>query len=105
VPGSDAPRRAVFHPEAAAEFDEAMAYYEHEAPAVVDAFESEVMRTVVFVEQFPEAAPIDRGNVRCKLITRFKYELYYAVEPDRLRVLALCHEKRRPGYWVERLAR
>lgn len=67
--------------------------------------ESEVMRAVDFIGQFPEAAPIDRGNVRCKLIKRFKYELYYAVEPDRLRVLALCHEMRRPGYWVERLTR
>lgn len=97
------PRKAVFHPEAEAEYLEALEYYEREAPAVVEAFRAEVMRTVAFVEQFPEAAPVERGSVRCKLLKRFEYEIYYAVEPDRFRILAVAHQKRRPGYWVDRL--
>lgn len=105
MPGSGAPRRAVFHPEAEAEFDEALAYYEREAPAVVDAFQYEVMRAVAFIERYPEAAPVERSNVRCKLLRRFEYELYYAVEPDRLRILAVCHQSRRPEYWIDRLNR
>jgi hypothetical protein len=34
---------------------------------------------------------------------RFPYELYYAVEPDRLLVLAVPHQRRRPGYWIDRI--
>ncbi len=44
------PRKAVFHPEAEAEYLKALEYYEREAPAVVEVFRAEVMRTVAFVE-------------------------------------------------------
>lgn len=102
--GADAaPRKAVFHPEAQDEYDEIAAYFETEAPAVVEPFREELMRIVAFIEEHPEAAPVERGNVRCKLLMRFQYEIYYAVEPDRLRVLAVAHQKKRPGYWLVRM--
>jgi toxin ParE1/3/4 len=105
VPENDGPRKAVFHPEAEDEYLEAVEYYEREAPAVVEAFRDEVMRTVTFIERFPDAAPVERGTIRRKLLKRFEYEVYFAVEPDRLRILALAHQKRRPGYWTDRLTR
>ena len=98
-----APRRAVFHPAAQDEYDEILAYLEVEAPAVVEAFREELMRTVAFIEEHPEAAPVEHGDIRCKLLKRFPYELYYAAEIDRLRVLAVAHQRRRPGYWSDRL--
>ena len=96
------PRRAVVHPEAQDGYDEILAYLEIEAPAVVEAFQEELIRTVGFIEAHPEAAPAERASVRCKLLMRFPYELYYVVEPDRLRVLAVAHQRRRPGYWIDR---
>ena len=99
---SVAPRKAVFHPEAQDEYDEILAYLEIEAPAVVEAFREELIRTVGFIEAHPEAAPVERGSVRCKLLMCFPYELYYVVEPDRLRVVAVAHQRRRPGYWIDR---
>ena len=97
-----APRKAVFHPDARDEFNEILAYFETEAPAVVEPFREELMRIVAFIEEHPEAAPLERENVRCKLLMRFQYEVYYAVEPDRLRILAVAHQKKRPLYWLER---
>ncbi len=98
-----APRRAVFHPASQDEFDEILAYLGAEAPAVVEAFREEMIRTVAFIEEHPEAAAVERGDVRRKLLMRFPYELYYVAEPDRLRVLAVAHQRRRPGYWMDRL--
>jgi hypothetical protein len=36
----------------------------------VEAFREELIRTVVFIEEHPEAAPVERGSVRCKLLMR-----------------------------------
>ena len=103
VSDSAGPRRAVFHPASQDEYDEILAYLGAEAPAVVEAFREEMIRTVAFIEEHPEAASVERGGVRCKLLRRFPYELYYVVERHLLRVLAVAHQKRRPGYWMDRL--
>ena len=100
---SAASRKAVFHPASQDEYDEILAHLGAEAPAVVEAFREELIRTVAFIEEHPEAATVERGRVRRKLLMRFPHELYYVVEPDRLRVLAVAHQKRRPGYWMDRL--
>jgi toxin ParE1/3/4 len=97
------PGKALFHPEAEAEYLEALAYYRLHAPGVVEAFETDMKDAVALIERHPEGAPVERGRVRCKLMRRFPHELYYAVEPDRLRVLAVAHQRRRPGYWIDRI--
>ena len=35
--------------------------------------------------------------------THFPYNLLYAVESDLLVVVAVAHQKRRPGYWRSRV--
>lgn len=42
-------------------------------------------------------------EVRHKLLIRFPYSILYVIEPDRIRVVAVAHQKRRPGYWSYRL--
>ena len=46
----------------------------------------------------PEAYQLVGDEVRHKLLMRFPYSLLYVVEPDRIRVVAVAHQKRRPGY-------
>jgi len=41
---------------------------------------------------------IRRGPVR-----RFPYHIVYLELADRLQILAVAHDRRRPGYWVGRL--
>ena len=96
------PSKALFHPEAQAEYLEVLAYLRLHAPSAVSPFEADVKEAVAFIEKYPEGAPVERGNIRCKLLRRFPYELYYAIEPERLRVMALAHQRRRPGYWIGR---
>lgn len=42
-------------------------------------------------------------NIRRSQVHRFPYSLVFVVLPDELRVLALAHSRRRPGYWRRRL--
>lgn len=44
----------------------------------------------------------DEG-IRRRAVRRFPYHLIYLELPDRLQILAVAHDRRRPGYWVGRV--
>ena len=101
--GPSSPAKVRFHPEAQDEYLEVIAYLHLHAPGAVDGFAADVQEAAAFIERYPEGAPVEQGSVRCKLLRRFPYELYYSVEPsETIRILAVAHQRRRPGYWVDR---
>jgi len=91
-----------FHPEAEAEFMEAVSFYERIEPALGEEFELEVYGTVRNVLSYPNAWPVLEGDVRRSLTNRFPYGILYSVEADRIHILAVMHLHRRPGYWRKR---
>ncbi|MHB8766888.1 MAG: type II toxin-antitoxin system RelE/ParE family toxin [Deferrisomatales bacterium] len=97
-------RPVTFHPAAQAEVVEAAQYYEEQSPGLGPALIREVERAVEQLAAGPETAPRIGRRVRRKLLHRFPYSLVFAVYPDRLRIVAVAHQKRRPRYWHKRLA-
>ena len=93
----------VFLEEAEDEFLEAIRYYtEHSRTLGVD-FVTEVQRAADFAIQLPRAAPLVRPDVHNKAVRKFPYSLLYSIEGETVVVLAVAHQKRRPGYWVNRV--
>ncbi len=45
------------------------------------------------------------ADLRKLVLTRFPYFLIYSFFPDLLRVVAVAHARRRPGYWRSRVSR
>ena len=95
--------RVYFEDEAEAEYLEASQIYAGEADALAGEFEAEVERCAALILEHPKAAPLLKGRVlRRKVLRRFPYSLLYAVETDRIRIVALAHHRSRPGYWRHR---
>lgn len=92
-----------FLPEADLEFREATRYYESEAPGVGLAFVAELHRAAGDIAVFPLAAQMIRGGIRRKLLRHFPYNVLYSVEMDRILIVAVAHQSRRPNYWRSRL--
>lgn len=95
----------VFHPQAAEEFEAAVAYYESVASGKGLEFAAQVQAAIEHICLFPEAAPVTRGTVRSKGIqpsTRWRYTIHYRVTPDGIRILAVAHHRRQPFYWIAR---
>lgn len=70
------------------------------------ALNDEVFAGVDLLCQHPEAGPVIRRRygVRKKVLTgRFRFNLIYTIEPGRILIIAVAHQKRRPGYWAYRL--
>jgi plasmid stabilization system protein ParE len=94
--------KTEFLPEAEDEFVEAARHYEGLSPGVGFRFVAEVYRCLGFVSEHPLAAPEEKG-VRKKLLNHFPYNLLYAIESNLIVVVAVAHQKRRPGYWRSRV--
>ncbi len=92
-------RQASFHRLASEELGEAFNFYELESAGLGAAFLSLVERAPTQLEQFPESAPVVRGDIRKKPIGRFPYSLLFRIRGDEVRVLAVMHQSRRPFYW------
>ncbi len=37
------------------------------------------------------------------LLPKFPYSIVYSIEPDHIRIIAIAHNKRKPGYWPNRV--
>jgi len=55
----------------------------------------------------PESESLDGvsyfGPYRRVLMQRFPFSVYYEVANDHIRVVAVAHQHRKPGYWKKRL--
>ena len=64
---------------------------------------SEVEESVRKIQGKPETFPVYRGQVRRKLVSKFPYGILYRADSTGIRILAVMHLHRRPGYWQSRL--
>jgi hypothetical protein len=90
------------HPEALAEYTEAVEFYEDHAPGLRRDFFEEVRRVLWLVEKNPGiGSPFD-GSYRRAYCRRFPFGVGYRETAEVVWVLAVMHLRRRPGYWKDR---
>jgi toxin ParE1/3/4 len=91
--------RYEFHPDADAELEEAALHYEARMAGLGKSFAAEVERTIALVREFPEAGSSVAPKRRRVLVARFPYSIVYRQEPNSIVIVAVAHQRRRPGYW------
>ena len=89
--------------EAEEELAEAIAFYKEQAStSVASAFLSEFTRAARLVAENPGLGrPASRGR-RLFPLHRFPYSLVYRAKNEVVRIGAVAHHSRRPGYWRAR---
>jgi len=92
-------RLIEIHELAEAEIEEAAAFYDMQSPGLGSAFIDEFQRAIERIAEFPDAAPLTRDRVRKRFLNRFPFSVIYSVKPEKVRILAVAHQKRRPFYW------
>ncbi len=96
------------HPAAAGEVYDAALWYQAEAPDVARRFAVRVQQSIDSIRQWPYAASLYRDTesepqIRSKQVNGFPYQVLYIIRDNELIVVAYAHERRRPGYWRDRL--
>jgi plasmid stabilization system protein ParE len=95
--------RFYFHPDAEAEFDRAVEYYEQFQPGLGLEFAEEVYAAIARIIQYPDAwSALSKNSRRC-LVSRFPYGVIYQIKSRSPRIIAVAHLNRAAGYWKERL--
>ncbi len=96
--------RIRLHREASDELDAAAAWYEEQERGLGDELLAEVDRAVAAIEESPQRWPVVRRKacLRRFLLSRFPYAVLYECLDGELRILAVSHTRRRPGYWRKR---
>ncbi len=97
-------KRAIFHPEAEAEFLAALEYYADKSASVAGRFDAEIRRLVAQIETLPHRHGPWRHGTRRARARRFPYLVIFAERPKALRILAVAHVRRHPDYWQQRLS-
>ena len=92
-----------FHPEAEAELNLSIDYYESIEPGLGYDFVLEVYETIQRVVDFPKAWTTLDGDVRRSLVKRFPYGVLYSEEADGILILAVMNLHRAPDYWKHRV--
>jgi len=92
----------AFHRAAAAEYEEAFAWYFARSPQVATRFEHEVERALRLVVEAPARWPACDAVHRKILLRRFPYLLVYREHRGRAWIVAVAHGHRRPRYWESR---
>lgn len=96
-----------FHPDARQDFLEALAWYDDERPGLGQEFWDAVDHALrVGVPLSPTKPASSAGHeVGRILLERFPYTLIVRLCSGRpVYVVAVAHQRRRPGYWRQRLA-
>jgi toxin ParE1/3/4 len=91
-----------FHPEAQAEYEAAIAWYQARSPRAAVRFETEVERTLGLIDADPDTFPKYDDDHRFAVLRRFPYSIVYAVWTGCVYVVAVAHGSRLPGYWQGR---
>ncbi len=95
----------VFHPDALAEYAEAVKCYATQnsqiAQAFINSIEDAVYRVRESSDRYPE---IDEDIRRC-MVRKFPYTILYSIEQDYLLIIAVMHCSREPNYWKDRQSR
>lgn len=97
------------HPDAEADILEAADWYDIQSPGLGDDLLAEVDDSIAVVlsastawPRWPKSPPREPPIQRF-LLPRFRYfALAYQSFPDRVVVLALVHQRRRPFFWLQR---
>lgn len=95
--------KTVIVPAALAELHDAAAFYTASADVELGlAFLSEFDHGVKDILANPRVGAVFRGTRRRYVLRRFPYSIIYHLSGDQLRVVAVAHQRRRPGYWAGR---
>ena len=85
------------------EYDEAREFYEAEQPGLGPQFKEQIRHSLLRIQQYPQAWPPERKEIRRYIIHKFPYKILYSIQDDKIVVLAFAHLHRQPGYWIDRI--
>jgi len=84
------------------EIDDAHEYYNLHQDKLGVSFKEDVKSCIDRIVKLPELYPKVSNDIRKSLLHRFPYTVFYAIKKDKILILSVAHQSRKPFYWVGR---
>lgn len=94
--------RVQYSAAAEAELAEALDWYAACGPELAQRFLNEVNEIERAAAEHPRAWPEVEPGVRRVVLRKFPFALLYRSSAEGLQILAVAHQRRRPGHWRRR---
>lgn len=91
------------HPDALLEAEAGVAWYLERSRGAAEHFLAELERAIDLILEAPDRWPPYFRDTRRYVLYKFPYSVIYRASGTLVRIYALAHARRRPGYWKERL--
>ncbi len=95
--------KVEIHDLAAKEFDDAIDWYEMQAPGLGERFKKQNIRQINKIKNNPTWFLIEQDDLYKAFVPKFPYKILYTIEDQRILVWAISHLHRKPWYWQSRL--
>jgi toxin ParE1/3/4 len=84
------------------DYRESFNWYYVRSPRAAGLFKKEVERAIETIIESPETWPLYEGVTRRFVLRKFPFSIVYWIVDDGIEIVAIAHNKRRPGYWGDR---
>ena len=92
-----------FLPEARDDLTRAVTYYDQKLPGLGQDLARETQHLCSVITESPLAGIEVRPGIRRRLLRRFPYAILYVLDDTDTLIIAVAHQRRRPGYWRDRV--
>ena len=92
-------KRVSIHELAEFELNDAAVFFETKRNGLGRRFLSAFEAALAHIRKHPEASPVIIKDIRRKVLRGFPYSILYSIKSDRIRILAVTNQRRRPFYW------
>ncbi|MFA6314090.1 MAG: type II toxin-antitoxin system RelE/ParE family toxin [Sterolibacterium sp.] len=89
-------------PEAEAEIRDAFLWYFERSPIAAEAFRTETLEAIDRLGVDALMWAEDEDAIRRHILRHFPYTVFYEILGSTVTVLAVAHQRRKPGYWRKR---
>jgi len=86
-------------PSAREELNEAAAFYDARVPGLGEAFLDDVERAIETIQENHRIGAAVGRRFRRALIGRFPFSIIYVERDGVIVIVAIAHQRKRPGYW------
>lgn len=93
-----------FHPEVALDIRVSFFWYESQAKGLGDDFINDLESAYETIAEFSGVWPMFNKGFRRYILTRFPFAVIYRQSNEKIYVVAVMHQSRKPDYWINRVA-
>jgi toxin ParE1/3/4 len=94
--------RLVLRRQAKDDLREAFSWYEERQPGLGDSFRAAVDSILSSIQEHPSMYPRVDHSIRRAATERFPFGVFYRIDGDTIRVIAILHNARNPERWRRR---